>query len=172
MIDRLCLLLDRPLEPVVARAVVVCASAAMLGLAALLALSLGEQNRSRSGGATEPVSAFRPGTASPSLAGGQREPGEPGPPSPRQDPQDTEGSSAARRAARALRSHRALQHVPYRGEGIAIDLAGASGDRAMLRVDAATLAAARQGWRRFLRRYRDPGRAYRAIFRAKRGRDG
>ena len=45
----------------------------------------------------------------------------------RQDPQDVRGSAAARRAARALRSHRALQHVPYRGGEVRIALVGAEG---------------------------------------------
>ncbi|MET0557614.1 MAG: hypothetical protein ABW065_02930, partial [Solirubrobacterales bacterium] len=91
----------------------------------------------------------------------------------RQDPQDQEGSAAARRAARALASHRAFQHVPYRSDELVVELVGARGHRAVLRVSAATVQAARAGWRRFLRRYRDAGRAYIAIFRGKDGkRDG
>jgi Rad3-related DNA helicase len=41
----------------------------------------------------------------------------------------------------------------------------------VLRVTAPTVRAARQGWGRFLRRYRDSGRAYAPIFRGG-GRDG
>ena len=83
-----------------------------------------------------------------------------------QDPQDERGSAASPRAARALQSHRALQHVPYRDGGLTVALVGARGSQAVLRVSAPTVAAARRGWHRFLRRYRDSGRAYVPIFKA------
>jgi hypothetical protein len=170
MVDRLRALLDRPLDPSAARAILALASAILLGLAALFALAGGEPDRPTS-------QANRPAVTSPSMpaapveeiedeAAGHR------PPTPRQDPQDVPGSVAARRAARALRSHRALQHVPYRGGGMTIALAGARGSRAVLRVSAATVPAARRGWHRFLRRYRDSGRAYVPVFRASGGQDG
>lgn len=78
----------------------------------------------------------------------------------RQDPQDRPGSAASRSAQRELREHRALQHVPYRADGVQITLAGARGGAPVLRVTAATRPAAQRGWLRFLRRFHDSGRAY------------
>ena len=161
MADRLRAFLDRPLDPSAARAILAFASAILLGLAALFVLS---------GSEPEPISraARPPAPSSPALvvpvevegeATGHR------PPTQRQDPQDIEGSAAARRAARALRSHQALQHVPYTQGGVTIALVGARGSRAVLRVSAPTVPGARRGWRRFLRRYRDSGRAYVPVFR-------
>ena len=86
-----------------------------------------------------------------------------------QDPQDRRGSALARRSGRELASHRALQHVPYRREAVSIALVGARGTRAVLRVSAPTLTAARRSWRSFLRRYRDSGRAYLPRFDVRRG---
>jgi hypothetical protein len=157
MADRLRAFLDRPLDPSAARAILALASAIMLGLAALFVLAGSEPDRPTSQEA-------RPAAASPSApvapveeveaeAVGHR-------PSRPQDPQDVEGSAAARRAARALRSHRALQHVPYKRGELAITLVGARGDRAVLRVSAPNLSAARRGWRAFLRRYHDQGETY------------
>lgn len=158
MVDRLRALLDHPLDPSVARAILVFASAILLGLAGLFVLASGEPDR------PTPRKA-RPEVASPSAPAAPVEEVKvkaPGHrlPIPRQDPQDIEGSAAARRAARALRSHRALQHVPYRRGELAITLVGARGDRAVLRVS----ASARRGWRAFLRRYHDRGEAYIARF--------
>lgn len=161
MADRLRAFLDRPLDPSAARAILALASAIMLGLAALFVLAGSEPDRPTSQEA-------HPAAASPSApvapveevedeAVGHR-------PSRPQDPQDVEGSAAARRAARALRSHRALQHVPYRRGELAITLVGAREHRAVLRVSAPDLPAARRGWRAFLRRYRDRGEAYIARF--------
>lgn len=162
MVDRLRVLLEEPLDAAVGRAVVVLASAIVLGLAALFVLA-----------AREPASSTRaeaPATAR-STSGQAPAELEPAPVEEtasrrRQDPQDQEGSPAARRAARALASHRALQHVPYRSGELVVELVGARGHRAVLRVSAATVRAARAGWRRFLRRYRDSGRAYLPIFEA------
>lgn len=164
MVDRLRALLEEPLDPRLGRAVVVLASAILLGLAALFTLAARQPETSTR--AEEPPAArSTSGSATADLAPA---PTLEAPASPRrQDPQDQEGSAAARRAARALASHRALQHVPYRSGGLAVELVGARGHRAVLRVGAATVQAARAGWRRFLRRYRDSGRAYIAIFRGK-----
>jgi hypothetical protein len=86
---------------------------------------------------------------------------------PQQDPQDRRGSPAAKRAARALASHRALQHIPYRHGPVSITLTGALPDgKAILIVTAPTLREARAGWRRFLARYHDNGRAYQPHFEA------
>lgn len=79
-----------------------------------------------------------------------------------QDPQDHRGTPAAKRAERALASHRALQHVPYRHSAVTIRLTGALKDgKAVLTVTAPTLHDAKVGYRRFLKRYHDAGRAYR-----------
>jgi hypothetical protein len=115
MVDRLRILLDRPLDPSAARAILALASAILLGLAALFVLAGGEPDRPTSQEA-------RPAATSHSLPAVpveevEGEASEPRPPTRRQDPQDEKGSAAARRAAHALRSHRALQHVPYR-EGV------------------------------------------------------
>ncbi|MGE0065808.1 MAG: hypothetical protein AB7T48_00480 [Solirubrobacterales bacterium] len=169
MVDRLRVLLEEPLDPRVGRAVVALASSILLGLAALFILAAREPDPS--------IRAEAP-SAAPSSPGAPAAGFEPPPVEEsrpprhlRQDPQDEKGSPAARRAARALASHRALQHVPYRDGPVTIALVGARGSRAILHVSAPTGAAARRGWRRFLGRFRDPGRAYVPIFRTG-GRDG
>jgi hypothetical protein len=162
MVDRLRALLDRPLDPSAARAILVFASAILLGVAVLFVLAASQRDQPTSPGRPSPT-ASSPGPAAPikavedDSAKGQAAPR-------RQDPQDVEGSAAARRAARSLRSHRALQHVPYRRGELAITLVGARGDRAVLRVSAPNLPAARRGWRAFLRRCHDRGEAYIARF--------
>jgi hypothetical protein len=166
MADRLRALLDHPLDPSAARAILALTSAIIVGFASLFVLAAGEGDSQVSGRKQEPsAQASQPGPAisaesnvEPELQG-----------SPAQDPQDVPGSAAARRASRALRSHRALQHVPYREDELAITLIGARGSRAVLRVTADTASDARRGWYRFLRRYRDAGRAYIPVF-AERGR--
>jgi hypothetical protein len=170
MVDRLRAFLDRPLDPSAARAILAFASAILLGLAALFVLAGSEVERPTS-------QEGRPAATSPSVPVApveevEDEAAEHRPPARPQDPQDVEGSAAARRAARALRSHRALQHVPYRDSAVTVVLAGARRSRAVLRVSAATVPAARRGWHRFLRRYRDSGRAYVPVFRATGGGDG
>jgi type IV secretory pathway VirB10-like protein len=158
MIDRLRFLLDRPLDPSVARAVVVFASAILLGFACLYVL--GAQEPGRSAAPERQIVSPPPGGS----FGSDR--ARPVPPEPhasrphRQDPQDEAGSPAATRAAKTLNSHRALQHVPYRRGHLTVRLVGARGDRAVLAVSASTISAARRGWRGFLRRYRDSGRSY------------
>lgn len=159
MADRLRALLDRPLDPSAARAILVFASAILVGIAGLFILSASEADR--------PTSPDRPSASAPSPdpAAPTETPQVERPAAPRrQDPQDIEGSAATRRADRALRSHRALQHVPYRDGELRVVLKGARGRRAVLRVSAPTVREARRGWRRFLRRYQDPGRAYVPIF--------
>lgn len=172
MVDRLRALLDHPLDPHVARAVLVLSSAILLGLAALFILAASRPDGVGERGAEAPVSDSRPRgqaiDASDDLGGRPAGVGK----RARQDPQDVPGSPAARRAARALRTHRALQHVPYRDSRVAIDLVGARGHRAVLRVSAGSARAARRGWRRFLRRYDDAGRAYLPVFAAKGGGNG
>jgi hypothetical protein len=157
MVDRLRALLDRPLDPSAARAILVSASAILVGLAALFALAASQSDQPTSSGHPS-VAASSPSPApiqaiEDNSAEGQAAPH-------RQDPQDVEGSAAARLAARALRSHRAIQHVPYRRGELAITLAGARGERAVLRVSAPGLPAARRGWRAFLHRFHDRGEAY------------
>jgi hypothetical protein len=165
MIDRLRALLDRPLDPSAARAILAFASAILVGFAALFVLASGEPDR-QAATAERPSSTTSPSLpATPAGASEGERPG-PRPSARRQDPQDVKGSAASRRAARALRSHRALQHVPYRNGELTIALIGARGSRAVLWVSAPTVSEARRGWRRFLRRYRDSGRAYLTRFEA------
>jgi hypothetical protein len=173
MIDRLRFLLDRPLDPLAARAVVVFASAIFVGFAALFVLGAGESSRSAAI-SDVPAVAPRSQPARP-LAATALEATHAAPRASRrrgQDPQDEKGSAAARRAATVLRSHRALQHVPYRRGLLAVRLVGAHGTRAELAVSAPTIPAARRGWRAFLRRYRDSGRAYLVRFEASGGHGG
>ncbi len=164
MIDRLRILLDRPLDPPVARAVVVLATAVLLGFAAVGVLGASESKPS----ARSPQPVVR-GSAGPSISDASASEGEysgsePAPHRRRQDPQDAAGSAAAKRAAAESRSHRALQHVPYRQGVVAILLVGARRGQALLRVSAPTEAAARRGWRAFLRRFGDSGRSYVPLF--------
>jgi hypothetical protein len=91
---------------------------------------------------------------------------------PAQDPQDQPGTRAAAEARRELSTHRALQHVPWRRGNLVIDLTGARRSRAILRVSAPHLDAARRGYRRFLRRFGDDGGAYIPRFRARGGHHG
>ena len=166
MVDRLRAILEEPLDPSAARAVVALASAILLGFAGLFVLAAGEDEEGSPRSAVPWAASPSPPAVEPALA-------EAHPPLHGQDPQDRKGSPAARRAERALRSHRALQHVPYRSGGLKVEFVGARGHRALLRVSADTVKAARAGWRQFLRRYRDSGRAYTPIFRGKDGkRDG
>jgi hypothetical protein len=160
MMDRLRFLLDRPLDPRAARAVAVFATAILLGFGALFVLGANEAGRpaaasSQAAAQSQPgrsVSAPQVEAPSPRISAASRR--------HRQDPQDEKGSPAAGRAAKAMRSHRALQHVPYRSGPLTVRLLGARGGKAVLGVSAPTIVAARRGWRRFLRRYRDFGRAY------------
>lgn len=166
MIERLRFLLDRPLDPQAARAVVVFATAVLLGFAAVFVLGTSESSPSAA-----PRGQAAPVRSAPRSVFG-RAPAEAAPvplPMPhqhRQDPQDERDSAAGKRAARALRSHRALQHVPYRGGGLTVHLVGVRGGRAVLRVSAPTIADARRRWQGFLRRYGDTGRAYVPLFKA------
>ncbi|HEY3553367.1 MAG TPA: hypothetical protein VGK66_06720, partial [Solirubrobacterales bacterium] len=148
MIDRLRAQLDRPLDPSAARAILVFASAILVGFAGLYVLAAGESDRSTS--STHPSVAAAPPSPVGSIQAVEGSPAKGQAAPRRQDPQDVEGSRAARRADHALRSHQALQHVPYRSEGLTIELVGAHGRRAVLRVKAATVQAARRGWGRFL----------------------
>jgi hypothetical protein len=160
MADRLRALLDRPLDPSAARAILVLASTILLGFTAIFVFAASQPER-----ATSPQPGSAGAAASPPVSATAVEsPESPRPAGLRQDPQDVKGSAAARCAARAVRSHRALQHVPYRRGNLAIILVGAEGHRAVLRVSAPTRAAARRGWRVFLRRFRDRGEAYIARF--------
>lgn len=162
MIDRLRFLLDRPLDPLVARAVVVFASAIWLGFAALYVLAARDPGPS----AAPDRQAVLPPPGEP-FGAARAQAAPPAPPAARprrQDPQDETGSPAARRAAKTLASHRALQHVPYRHAHLSIRLVGARGGRAVLAVSAPTISVARKGWRQFLQRFGDSGRSYVARF--------
>lgn len=161
MPDRLREFLDRPLERRSAVAVLLFACAITLVFAAVIVLGLNEaaptapkHTRSQ---VLAPPERFAPIVEVPS----RNEPVEHG----GQDPQDDPTSPAGRRAARALRESRALQHVPYRRGTLGIDLVGAENGRAVLRVTAPDLAAAKRGWAQFLRRHRDAGHRYLVRFR-------
>jgi hypothetical protein len=173
MIDRLRLLLDRPLDPLAARAVVVFATAILLGFAALFVLGAGVTGGTVEAGQRAEVmrSGSGPSFRAPEIEVPSSAPSR-APRPQRQDPQDQQGSPAAGRAAKAMRSHRALQHVPYRSGPLTVRLVGAHGGKAVVAVSAPTIAAARRGWRRFLRRYRDFGRAYLPRFESTGGHDG
>jgi hypothetical protein len=169
MTERLRALLEHPLDPRLARAIVVLACGVTLGFAVLAVLA-----RSGAGhpGADAVPSPARVSTRSSS-------PSEAMPPtrrgegtSERQDPQDRPGTAAHRRAVREIADHRALQHVPYLAGGVAIDLVGARAGRAVLAVRAASRAAARRGWQDFLRRFHDAGTAYLPRFEVAGGRRG
>jgi len=160
VIDRLRELLERPLDPSAARAVLALAAAIFLGFALLVLAAKGEQpDRSIRRQGNHPTVSLPPSAPTTQPASTRN-----GSSRGRQDPQDREGSAAARRAARAIRSHRALQHLPYRDSHLKVDLVGARGLRAVVRVSAPSARAARSGWRRFLRRYRDSGAAYLVLF--------
>lgn len=160
MIDRLRFLLDRPLDPLAARAIVVFATAILTGFATLFVLGSSESGGPPAAGeqTSPPPPRFGRSHEAPVLE--THSPAAPRPPRRRQDPQDEKGSPAATRAAKALRSHRALQHVPYRRGPLTVRLVGVAHGRAVIGIDAPTISAARHGWRRFLRRYGDSGRSY------------
>jgi hypothetical protein len=157
VIGRLRALLERPLDPDVASAVVSLGLVATVGLACLFCVAAcdgGEKTRGRE-------AARAPAGGSVRAAGIARAPVPAGPgEGRRQDRQDRPGTVAHRRAERELAAHRALQHVPWRQGAVSVALVGARGSKAVLAVRASTLAAARRGWRRFLRRFDDPGLAY------------
>jgi hypothetical protein len=149
--------------------VLALASAIFLGFAAVVVLDMGEPGpavHSRPAKATPAEQAPSSAALLPSSPADVGQLGSrSGRAGRRQDPQDRPGSAAARRTSRALRTHRALQHVPYRRGEVAIALVGARNGQAVLRVSAPNIAAARRGWRAYLRRYRDDGRAYLPRFR-------
>jgi hypothetical protein len=158
VVDRLRALLEDPHDPAVARVVVFLACTVTLGLT--IVVGLGGVGRSdqvprplvRQTSVAASSSRPTPAPAERSAVAHRTE--------PRQDPQDRPGSAAQRRAERELASHRALQHVPWHGDGVSIRLVGARGDRAVLVVRGASLAADRRGWRVFLDRWKDDGHSY------------
>jgi hypothetical protein len=174
VIDLIRGLLDRPLDPRHARAIVAVASCLTLAFAGLVGFGVISGSRPTASEGGDGTSDLAAPTAPPAAAtegspGGSEE----GPDRPearskvRQDPQDHHGSLAYRRARRTLREHRALQHLPFHGRGISITLAGADQGRAIVRIVAVTVPEAKRGWRRFLRRYSDTGGAYEARFAAR-----
>lgn len=163
MTERLRALLEHPLDPRLSRAIVFLVCGVTLGFTVIVALA-----RPAGHPAADPAPSARP-----------VEPSSPAPADTpagrtvvRQDPQDRPGTAAHRRAAREIADHRALQHVPWRGGRVAIDLVGAHTGRAVLAVRAATRAEARRGWHLFLRRFDDAGTAYLPRFEVAGGRLG
>jgi hypothetical protein len=162
MTDRLRALFESPLEPAVARAVVVLALA--VGLGAVIVVALAGVDRAPVAG--RPTTTPIIGRSAPSTRGRDEAPAA----MPRQDPQDLPGTAAHRRAAAELAEHRALQHIPFERGGVSIELVGARQGRAVIRIRAATTTASRRAWKAFLARSRDPGDAYAPIFVANRTR--
>jgi hypothetical protein len=174
VIDLIRNLLDRPLDPRLARAVVMLAitvtfAFAMLVTFGVIAGSVPSEVEDRGNRATRAPST--PPTESAEAPRGESEEGastRPGDrPRPEQDPQDRPGTEDYRRGREELRAHRALQHLPYERGGVAIVLAGADRGRAVVRVTAGTVGRAKQEWRAFLARYRDGGEAYEPRFAAR-----
>jgi hypothetical protein len=168
VIARLRTLRDRPLDPGITRALVVLAGAVCAGLALLVGLGLLTPRPTRPPSSRAPV-ARSARTARPSVVGRPTPARIPRTDRPAQDPQDRPGSGAAAHARRELATHRALQEVPWHRGGLSVELVGARAGKAVVEVRAETIAAARRGYRRFLRHFDDPGRAYLPKFR-RRGR--
>jgi hypothetical protein len=167
--DRLRTFLEHPLGPGAARAVVVLASAVFLGFAAVVVLAAGSGEESP--GTVNDRAARIAASAEPAT-GGRGSSRSFTEPAPGQDPQDRPASPTGRRARHELQTHRALQHIPYRRGTVAIGLAGAEHGKAVVRVTAPTIAAARGAWAAFLQRYADPGTAYRVRLEARTSSDG
>jgi hypothetical protein len=172
-VTRLRALAERPLDPATGRVVALLGGLVCVGFATLVGLGL-----LGPGGSTTPRPEERPRVAAVSAA----ETSAPTAPidqgttrsshRPAQDPQDRPGTAAARRAHHELATRRALQHLPWRRGALTIRLIGASGPKAILAIDAPSLAAARRGYRTFLRAFDDRGLAYRPLFRTRGGRRG
>lgn len=164
MVERLRELADRPLDRGVAGAILILGLGVTIGVSLLVGLvTIGGEAESSRGGAGSAVG----NPAPPVVPETARVPTANPVPAPEQDPQDRPGSVARSRAVAELRSHRALQHVPWRHGGVVIELAGASGSRAILRVVGPDLAIARRRYSSFLRRFGDRGHAYLPSFRAR-----
>jgi hypothetical protein len=166
VIGRLRDLAERPLDRRTARAVLILGLAVTIGVSLLVGLAAVERGDGPTAADSRPAGARPASSVSPDAITATPARG----PRPGQDPQDRPGSTARRRAVAELESHRALQHVPYTRRGVTVQLIGARGSRAVLRVTAPTTQAARTGWRSFLRRFDDPGTAYIPLFRGGRGR--
>jgi hypothetical protein len=161
VLDRFLDFLQAPLSGRAARAVLILTAGVCFGFVLLVLLS------NAAGDHTQPGAEHHDGRRRAVSARSDRDPAVA---RARQDPQDQPGSAAARAARGELRTHRALQHVPYRGAGVKITLVGARHGRAMLSVRGGDLATERRGWRGFLRRFGDDGGAYIPIFAAGRSR--
>lgn len=162
MLDRFLDFLYAPLSGRAARAVLILTALVCHGYVLVTLLSIAAGGEAQPGAehhdARRRAAPVRPVGSDP----------DPGVADPRQDPQDRPRSAAARAAQGELRSHRALQHVPYRGAGVTITLVGARRGRALLSVRGGDLATERRGWRAFLRRFEDDGSAYVPVFAASR----
>jgi hypothetical protein len=161
--DRIRDLLDRPLDRRHADAIVAIAAAVTFAFGVLVAFGIIGHPAADLAAGREDLA--RP-TAPREVAGALDHPpaSKDRRPDRSQDPQDRKGTAAYGRARRTARDHRALQHLPYRRGGVTVAQVGADQGRAILRVAAPTITAARQGWREFLRRFTDDGAAYEARF--------
>jgi hypothetical protein len=174
VIDLIRNLLDRPLDPRLARAVVVLSITITFAFAILvtfgvIAGSVPGEVEDRGGEIARTPSAPPAQQAEPPAgrSGRADSGGPPVRPRPEQDPQDRPGGKDYRRAREAMREHRALQHLPYEHRGVAIVLAGADRGRAVVHITAGSVARAKHQWRAFLAGYRDDGRAYEPRFAAR-----
>lgn len=163
---RLRALMEQPVDPEVARWVVSLALLVTVGLACLVALSAAGRSATRPREEAHGAGPFVEQPPVFSLPDDRRSQPR------RQDPQDRPGTAAHRRAERELVTHRALQYVPWRGDGVSISLVGARKGRAVLEVRGPDTEAARRGYREFLHRYDDDGDAYFPRFRHPRRPDG
>jgi hypothetical protein len=173
VIDLIRNLLDRPLDPRLARAVVLLAIAITFSFAILIAFGViagsvpsDAEDRGKILRAPSAPPAQQAGALGDARMGEAAPVRPPVPRRPQQDPQDRPGSKDYRRARKVLRQHRALQHLPFERGKVAIVLAGADHGRALVRVTDTTIAGAKRAWRAFLARFRDDGRSYRANFHA------
>jgi hypothetical protein len=156
MVERLRALLERPLDPEVSRAMLCFALAACAGLAVVVLLGGIGSGPDQSGPMLPRTSGVQAVSATPARP-------MPAPTAAEvagQDAQDRPGTEAHRRAAREAAGHRALQHLPYSAGGVSVRLVGANRGKAVLRVEAPSIRAARRGWRRFLNRFDDAGTDY------------
>jgi hypothetical protein len=172
VIDLIRNLLDRPLDPRVARAVVVLAITITFAFAILvtfgvIAGSVPSEVEDQGGEIAQTPSAPPAQQAEPPAGPSGRADSGRLPVRPEQDPQDRLGTEDYQRAREAMREHRALQHLPYERRGVAIVLAGADRGRAVVNVSAGSVGRAKQEWRGFLARYRDDGHAYEPRFAAR-----
>jgi hypothetical protein len=162
-VNRLREFAGRPLDPSIARAILVLGCAVTVATGLLIAGGILSP-----GGSVDPrLPAGRDGAVRPTVPSPYVSPGRPA--RDRRNPLDERGNPTRRRAERELAGHRALQHLPWRGDGAKVTLVGAHGGLAVLEVAAVDRAVARRGYLAFLARSHDDGADYLVRVRATRG---